>query len=274
MLSLADGQAQFAGGRIDVIVSRKDRFNDVIAHVSGIFAQRIAILDIIIAVLRGVIPIKLKLVNRNQITGVAVEINHQRSGILNRITTKHTLCLRVALPVSNTRRSLCNLIGHAGGGSAHDDAGGVGARVGGRGTDFQLLLRRFGLCIGNRRNLITSGEKILKRGGMSLAGIGQSAFIGGLDGHAAAVRAGAGRVCASGLDGIRAVIRVPPAMLVEVEIIEGRSGDRVALVRLVRGEDLRIIHTILRAGGDLDILIVFGFVNRGDADTGVAAQTV
>ena len=138
-LSLADGQAQFAGGRIDVIVSRKDRFNDVIAHVSGIFAQRIAILDIIIAVLRGVIPIKLKLVNRNQITGFAVEINHQRSGILNRITTKHTLCLRVALPVSNTRRSLCNGVLHAGDRIAHGDAGGVGTGTGGERVVSQFL---------------------------------------------------------------------------------------------------------------------------------------
>ena len=119
---------------------------------------------------------------------------------------------------------------HAGGRIAHGDAGGIGARVGGDRVVFQFLWTiRAHLDVANgdithRRTLPIAACG--HHGGLAAAVVGQ--LVGGLDGHAAAVRAGASRVCAARGDG-RAACRVRPAMLMP------GHGERlaVALVAVV-----------------------------------------
>ena len=96
------------------------------------------------------------------------------------------------------------------------------------------------------------------------------------DGHAAAVRAGAGVVFALSNDGlIVRTHRILPVvrMRAEVEIVFSlRQGDRVALTRHIRGEKLGVIRR--RAGGELDRVFCCTFRrgSRGDADLGFSGQ--
>ena len=126
--------------------------------------------------------------------------------------------------------SFANGIGHAGGGAAHGDAGGVLARVLGERAVFQCLWTIHAhLCVADgdptRRRALPIAA-CSHRGGFAFPAVGQ--LGGGLDGHAAAVRAGASRVCAACGDG-RAACRVRPAMLMP------GHGERlaVALVAVV-----------------------------------------
>ena len=119
---------------------------------------------------------------------------------------------------------------HAGGRLAQGDAGGVGTGIGGARAVFQFLWTihaRLYVADGDptrRRTLPIAACS--HRGGFAFPAVGQ--LGGGLDGHAAAVRAGASRVCAARSDG-RAACRVRPAMLMP------GHGERlaVALVAVV-----------------------------------------
>ena len=126
-------------------------------------------------------------------------------------------------PFGHHRIGLLNGILHAGGGIVQRDAGGVLARVGGERAVFQLLniLARLYVADGDstrRRTLPIAACS--HRGRFAFPAVGQ--LGGGRNGHAAAVRAGASRVCAACGDG-RAACRVRPAMLV------AGHGERLAV---------------------------------------------
>ena len=162
-------------------------------------------------------------------------------------------------PFGHHRIGLLNGILHAGSGSlvalAHRDAGGVLARVGGCGGQRLAILR---VC---HRDFVDSNAlpvAACHRRRLLISVIGQRTRSGGLDGHAAAVRAGASRVCAACGDG-RAACRVRPAMLMP------GHGERlaVAIVAIAAlDENVVLIALVYGQPGDRERLALLAGMRR------------
>ena len=110
---------------------------------------------------------------------------------------------------------------------------------------------------------------------LAVSVVGQRAFIGRLERHAAA---GLLAFAALGGDGMRGSIRrVRPGMLVraEVEGVIALFGDLVVRFFRVRGEDRGVVGLLIRrVGGDFDRAAGIGPVLCADADVCVRIQTV